>query len=281
MNNLCECGCRETPKIGNRFINHHNSRVFSEETRRKISEANKGKIPSEETLKNLDKGRRGRTVTAETRNKLSISNRGQKRSIETRQKMSEAKKGKAPWNKGLKGCYIRSEESKRKASIALKIRGADPEYRKQLSERTTREWRSGRKKLSPHSVNNRYGTPTLYKDILMRSKFESKIALMLDNFGIKWEYELKAFYLKELNCVYHPDFYLPEFDIWLEGKFTEDINKYPELKKAYALRDQGFNVTVVTNKDLKDLEYSLLENSLAKSSGVWLTDEELKKLKKQ
>ena len=61
--------------------------------------------------------------TEETRRKLSEINKGKPspwkgkhHSIETRQKMSEAKKGKSSWNKGLRNIY--SEETRRKMSEA-------------------------------------------------------------------------------------------------------------------------------------------------------------------
>lgn len=56
-----------------------------EETRRKISEAKKGKKQSPEHIA-----------------KLSEARRGSKRSEETKRKMSEAHKGQIPWNKGKK-----------------------------------------------------------------------------------------------------------------------------------------------------------------------------------
>jgi hypothetical protein len=45
---LCECGCGEFVKLGNRFINHHNSKVITEETKAKISKGNRGKKRTKE-----------------------------------------------------------------------------------------------------------------------------------------------------------------------------------------------------------------------------------------
>jgi hypothetical protein len=55
-----------------------------------------------------------------------------------------------------------------------------------------------------------------YKNNLMRSSWEVLFAVWLDFSGIKWEYEPRTFNFKNFN--YTPDFYLPEFDCWIEIK---------------------------------------------------------------
>lgn len=64
---------------------------FSEEHKRKIREANKGRIISKEQRDIISKRNKG--------NKYCL---GRKLSDETKRKISEAHKGKTPWNKGLK-----------------------------------------------------------------------------------------------------------------------------------------------------------------------------------
>ncbi len=56
----------------------------------------------------------------------------------------------------------------------------------------------------------------LYKNIFFKSSWEANFAKWCDLSGIKWEYEPKAFRLRK--GFYLPDFYLPEFDIWIEIK---------------------------------------------------------------
>lgn len=77
----------------------------SEETRRKISEAEKGRHLSEEWKR-----------------KISEANRGKKRSEELKKRWSEAHKGKPTWNKGTHESGMtgkhHSEETKRKMSEA-------------------------------------------------------------------------------------------------------------------------------------------------------------------
>jgi group I intron endonuclease len=83
----------------------------SEETRKKMSEAKKGRNHSEETRKKMSEMRKGRRPSEEHRRKNIEANRGKKRSEETRKKISESKKGKKF-----------SEEHCRKISEGLKGR---------------------------------------------------------------------------------------------------------------------------------------------------------------
>lgn len=98
---------------------------ISEETRRKLSEAKKGKSSpwmhrpkSDETKQKLSKSHKGKIISEEQKRKISetlkgrtSSRKGCHLSEETRQKMSEAKKGK-----------VFSEEHKRKISESGKRR---------------------------------------------------------------------------------------------------------------------------------------------------------------
>ena len=100
----------------------HDGYELSEETRRKMSESNKGKKHSEESRRKISEANKGRRHSAESRRKMSTShkgkpawNKGKKHSEETHRKMSEAKKGNS-WNKGKK----HSEETRRKMSEAKK-----------------------------------------------------------------------------------------------------------------------------------------------------------------
>ncbi len=42
--NLCVCGCHRSVKPGNRYINGHNSRKLSDETRKRMSEKARTKV---------------------------------------------------------------------------------------------------------------------------------------------------------------------------------------------------------------------------------------------
>ena len=80
---------------------HNKVRIFSEETRKKMSESKKGKKLSEEHRKKISESRKGenhpmygKKHSEETRKKMSESHKGHTVSEETRKKISESKKGK-------------------------------------------------------------------------------------------------------------------------------------------------------------------------------------------
>ena len=84
-------------------------KTTSKETRRKISAANKGekhpnygKITSDEAKKKLSDANKGKILSEETKKKLSDANKGKVFSEETRRKMSEANKGEKHPNYGKK-----------------------------------------------------------------------------------------------------------------------------------------------------------------------------------
>jgi group I intron endonuclease len=60
-----------------------NNKRLSEETKRKISESNKGRKVSEETIKRLSESHKGIKMSEESRNKLSMTNKGKKPSENT------------------------------------------------------------------------------------------------------------------------------------------------------------------------------------------------------
>ena len=110
----------------------------SEETRRKISDANKGRIVSEETRQKISQSEKGKFVSEETKQKLSEALRGKyvgenhplygiPHSNEHKQKNRETHIGKRA-----------SEETKRKMSLSHKDRLKDPKnhpnYGRHLSE---------------------------------------------------------------------------------------------------------------------------------------------------
>jgi predicted nuclease of restriction endonuclease-like RecB superfamily len=68
----------------------------------------------------------------------------------------------------------------------------------------------------------------------MRSSWELNFAKWCDLSGIEWVYESKTFELG--NTTYTPDFYLPEFDLWIEikGYWRDDARiKFKKFKRLY------------------------------------------------
>jgi len=97
--------------------------VFSEETKKKLSEAHKGKTHSEESKRKMSEVNKGKTLSEEHKIKLSEAKKGKTFSEESKRKMSEAHKGKTF-----------SEESKRKMSEAHKGKTFSEEHKRKISE---------------------------------------------------------------------------------------------------------------------------------------------------
>jgi hypothetical protein len=103
--------------------NYWYGKKLSEEHKLKLSKANKGKKLKEETKKKMSEVRRGKTHSEETKKKISESNKGKIISEETKIKMSQWQKGK-----------IFSEETKRKIGEFHKGKTLSDEHKLKLSE---------------------------------------------------------------------------------------------------------------------------------------------------
>ena len=84
-----------TQAYNNRYSK--SGKPLSAETKKKISESNKGRIKPPEERRKLSESLKGHIVAEESRRKISESKKGAHSSIAT-----EFKKGHIPWNKGLK-----------------------------------------------------------------------------------------------------------------------------------------------------------------------------------
>lgn len=67
------------------------------------------------------------------------------------------------------------------------------------------------------SMNEIKPKRTWYKDIFFRSRLEAKWAFFFDELGIKWQYE-PEYDVVEFGIYYKPDFFLPDYDLWVEIK---------------------------------------------------------------
>jgi hypothetical protein len=63
--------------------------VFSEETKKKLSEAHKGKTHSEESKRKMSEVNKGKTLSEEHKRKISEAKKGKTFSEESKRKMSE------------------------------------------------------------------------------------------------------------------------------------------------------------------------------------------------
>jgi plasmid stability protein len=131
--------------------------VVSEETRQKMSKAQKGRIVSDEARQKISEANKGRIVSDEARQKRSEAIKGEKhpmfgkkQSDESRQKMSKTHKGK-----------IVSEETRQKISESIKGE-KNPMFGKKRSEKTRQKIsiiqknREGVKGYSFHKASKKY-----------------------------------------------------------------------------------------------------------------------------
>lgn len=123
--------------------------AHTEESKRKISESNKGKIRTDDAKQKYSVAKKGiqksethkqrlrevntgKKLDSETKKKISASNTGQKRSAEFCKNQSIRQKGKAFWPKGK----MRSDETKQKMAAAQKGRTVTEETKEKLREYT-------------------------------------------------------------------------------------------------------------------------------------------------
>lgn len=103
-----------------------NKLPMSEETKKKIREALKGeknyfygKHHSEESKRKISEARKGKNVghfvSEKTREKISLANKGHKHTEETKQKISEKNKGKCPSREGI----LKSAKQKSKKVLCI------------------------------------------------------------------------------------------------------------------------------------------------------------------
>jgi hypothetical protein len=109
-----------------------------------------------------------------------------------------------------------------------------------LKRKTVSEVLKGREFSFEHRLKIREATKngSFYSNIHFRSSWEANFAKWCDLSSIKWKYESKEFLLNINNkdTKYTPDFYLPEFDLWIEvkGRWIRDAQtKFQEFKKIY------------------------------------------------
>ena len=88
-------------------------KTHSEETKRKMSDTRKGKTHSEETKRKQSEAKKGKTFSEESKRKMSEAQKGKSLSEETRRKLSEARKGQSKgkkwWNDGCGNCKMMLE----------------------------------------------------------------------------------------------------------------------------------------------------------------------------
>lgn len=159
-----------------------------------------------------------------------------------------------------------TKASKKKHSEAQIKKWKNPVIRKKMLDshrllRQTPEWRAkvsmGLKKRwkenPPKCISRKYIIKSNKGNIVLRSSYEREFVRYLDENKINWEYEPKTFILKTYsNRVLIPDFYLKEYDLWVEikGYFWHDAK---EKWNAFCDEYSNLKKIILFKKDLNNL----------------------------
>ena len=84
---------------------------------------------------------------------------------------------------------------------------------------------------------------THYNGYRFRSRLEARWAVFFDAAGIKYEYEPQGFELED-GTRYLPDFYLPEYDYYVEVKPPRD-NAFEDIERASMFVGSGINKLLI------------------------------------
>jgi hypothetical protein len=152
-------------------------------------------------------------------------------------------------------------QSNKKRSVSqAKYSKEHPEKNERFSIRMKQEYLSGKR--TPN-FNCCYSNVGYRKDLghYVRSSLESNICRVLKYLHIEYEYE-KTRYLLSNNTVYIPDFYLPQFRVYIEAKARKLDYDNPIFSKCYMFSKEypDKDLHIVDSKEYSTLrkEYKYL-----------------------
>lgn len=179
--------------------------VVSAETRAKQSAALKGKPKSDAARAAMSAAKKGKPGRKQTEAEIATFVARTKARVvlaESREKMRQAKLGKpGPWTGKKRGPH--SPEWRAAIGAGNKGKIASDEKREKL-------------RLARLGKPAHHGRRCYYKGITFRSTYEIRVARALDARYVIWNYEPRRFDLG--TCTYCIDFYLPDYDVYLEVK---------------------------------------------------------------
>lgn len=122
----------------------------------------------------------------------------------------------------------------------------------------------GGRPTSPRASRGKAGIRIdINKSIYFYSRWEANVARLLNYLGISWIYQPKSFNLVTQN--YTPDFYLPEFNVYIEVKnFLWKYSKirdrkfrnlYPDIRLILLLKKEYLKLEDKYSKYIKNWEY--------------------------
>lgn len=108
----------------------------------------------------------------------------------------------------------------------------------------------------------------VYNGTGMRSNWERLAAAKFDECEIRWEYEPKRFRLPT-GQYYHPDFYLPDLDLWVEVKGYTTFNALTKFDLFVGLGHKAVLATGQTDAEfLKELEELVMTGDVTVSEAT-------------
>ncbi len=251
------CGCLNREKVKER-MSGESSPAKRPEVRINMSLAHIGNKASEETRRKMSEQRRGekhpmfgKHHTEESRKKNSDSHIGVKLSDEHKEKISISCKG---INFGKKN------------GMFGKFGEENPFYGKKHTKESLLKISENRKGKYCGKENNRYGKPPAKgtgcgkgsyiirqqdnKCIYLRSTYETRFAKELESRCIIWEYEKK---FKCGSITYRPDFYLPEYNLYIEVKGYLSESALDKLMEFYIVYP-NIQLKMIELPDIKNFE---------------------------
>lgn len=86
---------------------------------------------------------------------------------------------------------------------------------------------------------------TVYKGCRFRSRTEARWAVFFDTLGIRWEYESQGYNLGVKRVKYLPDFYMPDWDKFVEIKAFKQIEPAEAQKAGLLVQYEGKSVLML------------------------------------
>jgi hypothetical protein len=175
-----------------------------------------------------------------------------------------------------------SEETKKKISAIMKVNNsnADRVWKKETIEKLkiisreenkkywTKERREeqslrmskiAKERPDSYSINNVCGRVKIfeYNGFKLKGNWELKVAKLLDENNIKWTNIIEPFpYFWNNNWhLYFPDFYLPDFDVYIEVKGFQrerDLMKWKSVNKLIILKKKEIELLSNGDKNIKE-----------------------------
>ncbi len=151
-----------------------------------------------------------------------------------------------PWNKGL---LATTSESVAKQSKSLSESFAAGRIKKVYTEEGRAKLSATAKKTGLGGYRPHPNRGVFYSGVWLDSKWEERVAKSLDESGIRWERPRTGFVWDDEGHRYYPDFYLPDFDIFLDPK-NDYLQKKDQVKIEQAQIRNNIKVYVLNEQQL-------------------------------